>query len=199
MPVKYIVSIFAAALIGYSISNSYSQEVIFCSGFECPEGAPALEARVAALEALLAGVNRGVDPNTSQDTLTFANMNVQVVNGSGNTGGAPTATGNLIIGYNELRGGGDDRTGSHMLVMGDNNNYSSYGGIVAGNNNTASGDYASASGGENNTASGHASSISGGQNNSAIAGWTSVSGGNTKTADFDHCTTAGDIGSDCAP
>jgi len=66
MPIKYIVSIFTAALIGYTISPSYSQEVIFCDGFECPAGDPALETRIAALEALLADVTRGTDPNTSQ-------------------------------------------------------------------------------------------------------------------------------------
>jgi hypothetical protein len=40
--------------------------------------------------------------------------------------------GNLIIGYNELRGSGDDRTGSHNLVLGSRNNHSSYAGIVGG-------------------------------------------------------------------
>jgi hypothetical protein len=34
---------------------------------------------------LLANVSRGVDPNTSQDTLTFTNMNVQIVSGDGQT------------------------------------------------------------------------------------------------------------------
>ena len=56
MPIKYIVSIFTAALIEYTISPSYSQEVIFCDGFECRAGDPALETRIAALEALLADV-----------------------------------------------------------------------------------------------------------------------------------------------
>ena len=139
MPIKYFVSIFAAALIGYSISPSYSQDGIFCDGFECAAGDPALEARVAALEALLADVTRGTDPNTGQDTLTFSAMNVQVVSGSGTTNGIVNGTGNLIIGYNELRsGGGDVRTGSHMLVNGYGNNYTAYGGMVVGERSVCS-------------------------------------------------------------
>jgi hypothetical protein len=40
--------------------------------------------------------------------------------------------GNVIIGYNEPRGGGDNRSGSHNLVVGSRNNYASYGGFVGG-------------------------------------------------------------------
>jgi hypothetical protein len=194
MPVKYIVSIIAAALIGYSISNSYSQEVIFCDGFECAEGAPALEARIAALEALLADVTRGTDPNTGQDTLTFSAMNVQVVSGSGTTGGEVNGTGNLIIGYNDLRGDVDDRTGSHMLVTGIYNNYSSYGGIVVGEWHGIWGEYASISGGSGHTVSGYAASVSGGQGNTASGHLASVSGGKENTASGEHSSVSGGAG-----
>jgi hypothetical protein len=40
--------------------------------------------------------------------------------------------GNVVIGYNEPRGAGDDRSGSHNLVIGSQNNFSSYGGFMAG-------------------------------------------------------------------
>ena len=58
---------------------------------------------------------------------------------------------------------GDVRTGSHNLVLGDENNYSSYGGQVAGSDNTISNGYASVSGGsgltQNNTGGRSAGSL----------------------------------------
>ena len=57
---------------------------------------------------------------------TFSNMNVQIVSGSGATDGPTTGTGNLVIGYNELRTLFDDindRNGSHILVVGQANYY----------------------------------------------------------------------------
>lgn len=181
------------------------------------------------LTDLLAGVSRIIDPNTGYDTIQFSGMNVQVVNGTETTNNEPDGTGNLIIGYNELREAGDDRTGSHMLVIGKENNYSSYGGMVVGHGNAASGLYSSVSGGAFNTASGDNTSVSGGQYNTAseesaavsggyyntasgpwssVSGghintassaWSSVSGGISKTADSEDCTVAGNVGTDCTP
>jgi len=89
------------------------------------------------------------------------------------------------------------KTGSHYLVLGTENNYSSYGGLVAGWRNTSSYDLAavtggtgnlaagltsSVGGGESNTASGDFSSISGGSTNSAAQNWSSVSGGLSNSA-----------------
>ena len=138
-----------------------------------------LEAQVAALEALLTNVTRGSDPNTGYDTIQFSDMNVQIVNGTGTTEGTTTGTGNLIIGYNELYGLGDDRSGSHNLVIGMFNNYTadSYGGMVVGVANKISGQYSSVSGGRDNIASGYASSVSGGGVNLASGYASSVSGG----------------------
>lgn len=174
-----------------------------------------LEAQVAALQTLLADVTRITDPHTGQNTLQFKGINVQIVSGANATFGPPDGTGNLIIGYNEMRNDGtDDRTGSHMLVMGYENNYSSYGGIVSGFTNTvsgesasvlgggfntASGESASVSGGIGNTASGIGSSVSGGNYNTASGDDSTVSGGFSKTSKTDGCTTAGLVGTDCAP
>jgi len=130
-----------------------------------------LQQQVAALQALLAGVTR--DGNT----ITCSGVNVQIVNGTGTTAGPPNGLGNLIVGYNELRGGGDNRTGSHNIVTGQGNNYASYGGLVAGSNNTISGPFASVSGGYGNTASGACSAASGGRGNTASWESSSVSGG----------------------
>ena len=64
-------------------------------------------------------------------TVRFKDVNVQIVNGLGATNGFPddpdsldpvqTTTnglGNLIVGYQEMHPAGDDRTGSHNVVVG---------------------------------------------------------------------------------
>lgn len=167
----------------------------------------ALEARIAALETANATLQTQVAALTAlfQDNVSrsgndiiFSGVNVRVVNGTGTTDGTPNGLGNMIVGYNEVRGAGDDRSGSHNLVVGSQNNYASYGGLVAGYlntlsdiyasvsggiNNTASGGFSSISGGSNNTASGVRSSVSGGIDNKASGGFSSVCGGSTNTAD----------------
>lgn len=157
----------------------------------------ALRKRVEALEATLAGVTR------AGNTLRFRHMNLQLVNGSGATG-IVNGLGNLIIGYDEPGDAGHGptpppvETGSHNLVIGRNNSFTSSGGIVAGYSNTLSGQYAAAfgesntasgvystvTGGSNNVASGFDSSVSGGTGNSAIGGSVSGGAGNTATALF---------------
>ena len=150
-----------------------------------------LESEVAALKALLLNVTR-----TGND-IRFNGVNVHVNNGTGTTTGTVNGLGNLIVGYNETRASGNVRSGSHNLVVGQQNNYSSFGGIVAGMTNTvsgvfatvtggsgnvASGGYSSVSGGGANTASGAAASVSGGSLNEAYGDWASVSGGENNTA-----------------
>ncbi len=161
---------------------------------------PDLESRIAQLETLLAGTTR-----TSND-ITFSGVNVHVNNGAGTTSGAGNGLGNLIVGYNELRGSGDDRTGSHNIVVGANQNYSSFGGIVSGYQNTisnmyasviggqgnaASGAYAVVSGGQYNTASSTASSVTGGQQNSASGGASSVTGGYSNQTTHPYANVSG--------
>lgn len=100
-------------------------------------------------------------------TVRFEGVNVQIVNGTGTTDGETSGTGNLIIGYNESRENlgepvdcpdgwyCDKRGGSHMLVIGEKNNYTSdsHGGMVVGIQNETSAPFASVSGGDSNTAS----------------------------------------------
>ncbi len=148
----------------------------------------ALEARVVALEALVATLQAGIVPNlgtylrigthNGQPAALFEAVNVMVVNGTGSTGGATNGVGNLIVGYDEFDGEPDDnKSGSHNLVVGDQHNYSSFGGLVAGRQNSVLAAGATVSGGQNNTASGHTSSVSGGARNTASGDWSSVSGG----------------------
>lgn len=91
----------------------------------------------------------------------------------------------------------DHKSGSHNIVGGDRNAYSSFGGLVVGtenainqsfatvtggSNNLARGTNSSIGGGMQNTASGAESNVSGGAYNTASGGAGSVSGGNTNTA-----------------
>jgi hypothetical protein len=145
----------------------------------------ALEARIAALEAKLAGLTR------SGNDFVITNGNLYIQSGSGTTNGAVNGKGNLIIGYNELRGSSDVRTGSHNLIVGSAHNYSSYGGMVVGNWNTISGAYASVSAGTNNIASGMFSSVSGGEMNTASNGGSSVTGGDHNTASGAYSSVSG--------
>src|SRR4029450_2688389 len=133
-----------------------------------------LPARVAALEDKLAAVT--FDATANELVITGANL--RIGNGLG-TRDTTNGLGNLIVGYNESRqeisgcSGSteprciDNRTGSHDVVVGRFNNFSSFGGLVVGFFNEISGRYASVSGGVLNTASGVTASVSGGVNNTA--------------------------------
>jgi hypothetical protein len=124
--------------------------------------------------------------------VTGANLNIR--DGSGATSGIleapyvanPTGLGNLIIGYNEnglspcsgcLAQPVRQRTGSHNLILGVDNGYTSIGGIVVGFSNSVSSPYAVITGGAFNAANGMFSAISGGENNFAGDEAASVRGG----------------------
>jgi len=168
-------------------------------------------------------------------TVRFSGVNLQVVNGTNSTESV-NGVGNLIIGYDEtntsarivcslatdingnslttesacLAAGGtvaiERKTGSHNLVMGSQNSYSSAAGIVAGRGNFITGLYASNLGGTGNLTSGQfavnvagqgnhpvgiASAILTGANNTASSNNASVSGGSSNTASFVGATVSG--------
>ncbi|PIE70462.1 MAG: hypothetical protein CSA22_07855 [Deltaproteobacteria bacterium] len=138
-----------------------------------------LEKRIALLEAELAKVTPLLKGMVrAGNTLILTNMNLQIVNGKGKTE-STNGNGNLIIGYNESKDA--KHSGSHNIVVGPDNTYTSYGGIVTGRNNAVSGKYAVAVGGENQSASGDYSGVFGGKNNKATGPHTSVSGGRNRT------------------
>ena len=129
-------------------------------------------------------------------TIDLTGVNLRILNGLDATNGYPVdpdsinpldtqtnGLGNLIVGYNELGNpNGDDRTGSHNMVVGHGNSYTSFGGWVGPWDNTVSGPFCSVTGGVRNTASGVSASVSGGYANTA-SGWiSSVSGGWDNTA-----------------
>ena len=115
-------------------------------------------------------------------TLRFTGVNVQIVNGLGDTNTA-NGVGNLVVEYNEPRSfGGDDRTGSHNIVAGRRNDFPGCGGLVLGTDNTLRGTFASVSGGRENVAEGLGSSVGGGRSNTATGSFSSVSGGQLNEA-----------------
>jgi len=123
--------------------------------------------------------------------ITGANLSIR--NGVGTTAGPPNGLGNLIVGYNEnfLPPSTQPRTGSHNLVVGTANGYSSFGGIVAGQGSRISAAYATVTGGHSNLASATWSSVSGGSFNTASGEAASVSGGDSKTQAADAGWTGG--------
>jgi hypothetical protein len=160
----------------------------------------ALKQRLSQAEAKLVHVS----VEGTEMYITGANVNIR--NGLGATNGNPddpqstnpSATavnglGNLVIGYN-AGGFSVDRGGSHYLVLGDFNNYSSFGGIAAGWDNFASGPYASTLGGRSNDAEAAFSSIVGGAFNLTDGNTASILGGNDNRASAIDATVCGGSG-----
>lgn len=138
--------------------------------------------------------------------ITISGANLKIINGKDATE-TTNGLGNLIIGYNTNRKATgqaicsvgkystlssceaaghtwaiNHKSGSHNLIIGERNNYSSYGGVVFGERNIINQAYASVIGGHNNTASGFNSIISGGSENIATGVISSISGGHSNVA-----------------
>jgi hypothetical protein len=131
--------------------------------------------------------------SVSGTALVITGVNVFIQDGSGNTDSG-SGLGNLTIGYNGSRNDPNDpdiHTGAHNLIVGDFNNYSSSGGLVAGIYNMISGDYATVGGGGANTASAVESSVSGGTQNTASGANSWVGGGIENTASGDFSSVSG--------
>ena len=152
-----------------------------------------MQAQITALESKPAGSGGGVpdlekyvkiDLNVRNGLqgphIIFHGVNVHVQKDIEPTLPTPTVNGlgNLIIGYNESPGGGvgADRSGSHNLVGGQGNAFSSLGGLVFGTTNTITGRYAAILSGDQNVASGLTSAILGGGVNTASGPYSTVFG-----------------------
>lgn len=123
-----------------------------------------------------------VSVDTSDDSVVFSGANVFVQSGAGSTDATVNGLGNLIVGYSE----GGTSTGSHNLVVGMYHTYPSYGGVVFGYHNNASGIYSTVLGGEESTASGAVSTIVGGYINTASGNYSVVYGGQSQSASDDY-------------
>lgn len=131
-------------------------------------------------------VEKGID---SKPTVQVSGANVQILSGAGSTN-LNNGEGNLIIGYDETPG---EQTGSHNLVLGMEQKYTSYGAIIGGLKNSsltpftdvfgyhniANAETSSLTGGSENETKGPFSSISGGKGNFTTSGSTAagISGG----------------------
>lgn len=124
-------------------------------------------ARIEALEQKTAALS--VEP----DKLIVEGVNLHIRSGAGRTDATPNGRGNLILGYDEARISGSEKTGSHNLVLGKLANYTSFGGIVGGERNTISAPFSIVLSGESNAASGRQSVIVAGASSRA-EGLTSV-------------------------
>jgi hypothetical protein len=129
-------------------------------------GPQGLADRVAALERLLTHVTR------VGHEVIITGANLRLVNGLGSTDctaepdepmpDCPNGMGNLIVGYNERRAFSENlRTGSHNVVVGPFHNFSRVGGLVVGDFNEISGDFAAVSGGHNRRAEGEVDWVAG--------------------------------------
>jgi hypothetical protein len=120
-------------------------------------------------------------------TIQVSGVNVQIVNGEGKTA-STNGAGNLVIGYDEEPG---EQTGSHDLLLGTNQTFTSYAGIIAGAFNKLTGPFASITGGNFSTASGPGATVSGGKDNVASGEGSSVSGGQFNNASGDRSSISG--------
>jgi hypothetical protein len=118
------------------------------------------------LQSLLAHLSFRAAGVAGKPTVEFTGVNVQLVNGAGKTESA-NGEGNLVIGYDESPG---VQTGSHDVMLGSGQTFSSFGAIVAGVDNAVTGSYSSVTGGAENRVQGESSSISGGIRNTVLAG-----------------------------
>jgi hypothetical protein len=165
------------------------------------EGPPSLTAEEAAeLKSLLPYMHLVASGVGGKPTIQFVGANVQIINGEGKTD-TTNGAGNLIIGYDEDPGtfragmfGPPEpgvQTGSHDLVIGTEQEFTSYGGVVLGLANSITGPWASVFDGELNTASGELAAIAGGQENHATGSSASVAGGARNHAEGESASVGG--------
>lgn len=166
---------------------------------------------IAAQATVISKFKVADGPYGPKTEITLSGVNLHIVNGNGPvpglTGSVDTdyfngvyahscnGLGNLVLGYNSPRPFEyNDRSGSHNLVIGDLQSYSSYDGIVAGYHNGLDSPYASGVGGAYNWSRDLCSSVSGGLGNYAFANFSSLSGGAQNTASAPWASISGGQG-----
>jgi hypothetical protein len=155
-------------------------------GYEKIELPPA--AQLETLNKILPHMKYAETGVGAKPTIQVSGVNVQLVNGEGKTE-TTNGAGNLILGYDEFP---RTQTGSHSLILGGDQEYTSFGSIVTGIVNTATGPY-SVVFGAGNSATAEVSSVTGGASNQASAGGASVSGGEGNSASTIRASVAGGL------
>ena len=162
-----------------------------------------------------------IQPLNGVPTVTLSGVNFQVINGAGltesvngagniivgydeanrltdqsycsldrNPAGTLLEDGNACIAAGGVFGP-VHKSGSHNLVVGSQNNYSSAGAIVAGKHSTSNALYASVLGGVRNRASNFLATVAGGQENVALGNSSVVVGGSFNSTRGTHATVSG--------
>ena len=171
-------------------AKAYADQAIAAEAARAQSVEASIQNSVGALQVVTAPLS------ISGTDLTISGVNVHIVSGSGRTddnvgsGGTITGLGNLIVGYP----GADSaypRTGSHNLVLGDHNGYTSFGGLVAGQGNQILGPYCTITGGTGNTARNYWSSVNGGFSNLANGQGSVVNGGQQNAASESYAVVSG--------
>lgn len=122
-------------------------------------------------------------------TVQFSGVNLQLLNGAGQTA-STNGSGNLVLGYDQTPGA---QTGSHNLVLGTGQSFTSYADLLGGETNVAKGAFEAVFG-HSNSASGADSSITGGWSNKVNANYSSISGGSHNTATSRAASVSGGCG-----
>ncbi|MFT5584430.1 MAG: hypothetical protein ACI9VR_002015 [Cognaticolwellia sp.] len=172
--------------------------------------------RVAAAEELLQLLSVSADGD-----LVLSQANLYVQSGDGATDAPVNGKGNIILGYDE--DDGNDKSGSHNLILGSYHSYTSYGGVtmglynetnerhvlVQGQGNTMEGafgvvlastesvggaHYAAVLGGSYNLSQGTGAVVVGGSDNVASGDFSVVSGGQNNEASGTGSSVAGGYG-----
>jgi len=140
-------------------------------GKEGKEGAGLTEPERETLKMLLEHLSYSEAGVDGKPTVRFSGVNVQVLAGAKEN--ETTGLGNLIVGNDE---GTKLQTGSNNLVVGGEQEFTSFGASLGGFDNKALAEYTGAWG-HDNTANGAGASVSGGEKNDAEAEWAAVLGG----------------------
>jgi hypothetical protein len=194
----------ATALALESAAVGPAQALMVCAKADPGTGAPKANAKLVLRAQCKAGkeVPLGIEVSGTPGAdgrVLFAGVNVQVVDGSGDTAGETNGLGNLVVGYDARNSDADSKSGSHNLVVGDDHSYASFGGLVAGHDNALGAASASVTGGERNYANGFAAAVSGGRYNGASGFIASVSGGAVNSATSAFASVSGGMGNVAGP
>lgn len=158
-------------------------------GKEGSEGSSPFSAEEAALLKSISPYVKYVASGVGgKPTIQFSGVNVQVVSGLGHEEEL-NGEGNLVVGYDAnsdvLRALFAEppavESGSNNLIVGEEQEFTSFGGIDAGLGNSIVGPYASVTGGILNTA-GERAAVAGGELNKATGSEAAVGGGYANTA-----------------
>lgn len=151
---------------------------------------PADEAQQQALLSILPYIKFVASGVSGKPTVQFSGVNVQVVSGAGKTNAPVNGEGNLVLGYDEHTSE-QEQTGSNNLVIGEEGTFTSFGGILAGQQNVIAAPFASVTAGIRNKATGELAAVTGGANNHASGPVAAISGGVENEATGDGAAVSG--------